>query len=129
MSKKIESAVDKMDQMIHDAINSIDPTDDVYLASAIIQANKNARFPGYGMAVTSGLLAKRDAAIRKAAMEEADNIFTRLKKLEMGLCAEPGNKWSITDFNLERAWFGSTPNEAISIAEEAITCDKVEEAV
>lgn len=71
MREKIESAAGKIEQMIQDAINCIDSKDDVCLANAIIQVNKNAPFPGYGMAVTLGLLAKRDAAIRKAAMEEA----------------------------------------------------------
>lgn len=65
----MESVISTMEQMMADAINTVDPMDDVYLANAIIQANKNARFPGYGMAVTSGLLKARDAAIRAESAE------------------------------------------------------------
>lgn len=48
------------------------------------------------------------------------NLFDRLRKLDMSLSAELDGKWSVYDAFNERAWFGKTPKEAISKAEQCV---------
>ena len=51
------------------------------------------------------------------------DLFDRLRKLDMSLCPEPTGEWSVLDSANEQAWFGSTPEEAISNAEQGVQVD------
>ena len=52
------------------------------------------------------------------------NLFERLRKLDMSLCPEPNGEWSVLNFYTDMAWFGKTPEEAISNAEQGVQADK-----
>ena len=51
------------------------------------------------------------------------DLFDRMRKLDMSLCPEPDGEWSVLDSVNKRAWFGSTPEEAISNAEQGVQVD------
>lgn len=46
------------------------------------------------------------------------DLFERLRNLCMSLCPEPNGEWSVLDSFNDKAWFGRTPDEAISNAEQ-----------